>query len=286
MRQIVASEHRRVERRHPVKDRRPVLAQHAADRRRRRPLGHQHAGGADRQRKGQCIAEPIGEEQLCRREHDIPLVDAEHRDGIELRRLHQARMDMHGALRPSRRPRRVEPEAWLVRMGRRGVGRRRHLGKQPGERVILHVAAGNDQRRSRSWQRGQCRIHNRQQRRGDDDGAGAAVSRHEGKFRGRELRVDRDRHGPGLDRAEKGGRKVYSVMEAQKNALLRMNAEPAHEIGKPAHSFGELGIAVMPAVVDKSSLCATPGSEVSLDQVGCGIVSRRALTAHPPSSGP
>ena len=103
--QIVAGEHRIVEGRNPVKDCRSALAQHAADCRRRRPLRHQHAGGADRQWKGQRIAEPIGEEQLCRREHNIALVDAEHRDGIELGSLHQARMDVHGTLRPACRPR-------------------------------------------------------------------------------------------------------------------------------------------------------------------------------------
>ena len=193
-------------------------------------------------------------------------------------------MDMHGALRPACRSRRVEPEARFVRMGRRRVGCCRQLGEQRGERVILRVAAGDDQRRPRPRQRGQCSLHDRQQRRGDDDGAGAAVRRHEGEFGGSQLGVDRNRNGPGLDRAEKGCRKIDRVVQAKEDALLRMNSEPPHEIGKPVHPFGELGIAVSTAIVDKSRLCAAPGIEVSPDQVGRGIVSRRAFTAHPPSS--
>ncbi len=89
---------------------------------------------------------------------------------------------------------------------------------------------------------------------------------------------------PALIAPRKAVGKSIVVVQAKKDALLRMNAEPAHEIGKPAHSFSELGIAVMAAIVDKSRLCAAPGAEVALDQVGRGIVSRRAFTAHPLSS--
>ena len=68
-RQVGRCQHRGVERRHAVEDRRLVLAQDAATMRRRGPLGGQDRGGADRHREGQRIAEAIGEEQLGRREH-------------------------------------------------------------------------------------------------------------------------------------------------------------------------------------------------------------------------
>src|SRR6202030_667143 len=123
-------------------------------------------------------------------------------------------------------------------------------------------------------------------RRGDDDGASAAVGRHEGEFGGSQLRVDRNRNGPGLDRAEKGGREIDCVMKAKDDALLRMNAEPAYEIGKPAHPLGGLGIAVIAVIVDESGLRAAPASDVSPNQIGRGIVSRRVLTSHPHPPGP
>ena len=53
---------------------------------RRRPLGDQHGGGADRHRKRQRVAEAVGEEQLCRREDDVVLANAEHALAVESRR--------------------------------------------------------------------------------------------------------------------------------------------------------------------------------------------------------
>ena len=75
-------------------------------------------------------------------------------------------------------------------------------------------------------------------------------------------------------------------MKAEQDALLGVNAELAHEIGKPARAFGELGIAATPVIVDKGCLCAASGIEVSLDQVDRGVISDRAFATHPLSSRP
>ena len=118
LRQVGAREQRGEERRHAVEDRRLVLAQAREDGGGRRALGHQHRRRADRQRKRERVAEPVGEEELRRREHDVVLADAEDRLRVELGRLDQARVHVHRALGRAGRARRIEPEAHVV-AGRR-----------------------------------------------------------------------------------------------------------------------------------------------------------------------
>ena len=71
-------QHRGEQRRHAEEDGRVVFVHQREHRSRRRPLGIEHRGGADRHRERQRVAEAIGEEQLCRRQADIVLANAEH----------------------------------------------------------------------------------------------------------------------------------------------------------------------------------------------------------------
>ena len=254
-----------------------MLAQDAADRRRARPFRHQHTRRADRHRKGQPVAKPIGEEQFRRRERDVAFGDAEHRDGIELGGLHEARMDVNRTLRPAGRARGIEPEAGLVGMRRRGVEDGGRSSEQGGERAGSRLGAGDDRRGPRLGQLRQCRRHRGQYRRRHDNRASPAVGQHKGEFFRRQLGVDRDRHDPALDRPEKRGREVDRIMQAEQDPLLRMDPEPAYAIGEPACPLGKLGIAVMPVIVDKRRFRAAPGREVPLDQIGSGVVCRSAL---------
>ena len=82
---------------------------------------------------------------------------------------------------------------------------------------------------------------------------------------------------PGLDRPEKGGRKIDAVLQAEQDALFRVKAEPPRKIGEPANPPGELRIAVLPSIVDDRDLGPAPGSEVALDQVGGRVVGRFAV---------
>ncbi len=137
--------HRGVERRHAVEDRRAIRSETFRDGRWRWALGHQHGGCADRQRKRERVAEAIGEEQLRRREHDIVLPDAEDAAAVQLRGLDEAGVDMHRALRHAGRARRVEPEANVVRTGRRGVECIGPAREQRVEReMATGIAAGHD----------------------------------------------------------------------------------------------------------------------------------------------
>src|SRR6202049_4923188 len=86
----------------------------------RRTRGIEHRGGADRHRKRQRVAKAVGEEQLCRRQPDVVLANAEHLFGIGLRGRREAGMQMPHTLRHAGRTRRIQPERRLVGMGRGG----------------------------------------------------------------------------------------------------------------------------------------------------------------------
>ncbi len=188
-------------------------------------------------------------------------------------------MNVDRALRVAGRARRIEPEAGLVGTGGRRLGDCRRLCQQRGERVLARPGAGDDHLGARPRQLRQCRFHCRQQRLRDDDRPRPAVRQHERELAGGQLGVDRDRNDTGLDRAEEGGREVDRVVQAEKNALLRLNAESSHESGKTVHPFGKLRVAIPSVIVDECSLCAASGGEVALDQVGSGVVRRRGLHA-------
>ena len=168
-------------------------------------------------------------------------------------------------------------------MGRRGLGRRRRIGQQ-SRRASAVPAASPETISSGRGPGNPANAASMIGSTGSDTTTGRArlSASMKANSSGGQLSVDRNRHDPGLDRAEKRGREVDRVVQAEEDPLLGLNAEPAHEIGKPAHPFGKLGIAIMPAIVDKSCLCAPPGREVALDQIGGGVVRRRDL--HPPFS--
>jgi prevent-host-death family protein len=96
--------------------------------------------------------------------------------------------------------------------------------------------------------------------------------------------VDGYRYDTGLDRAEKSGRKVDRVVEAEEDTLLGMDSQSPHEIGKPAHPFGEFHVTAAAAIVDEGCFRAPPGGEIPLDEISSGIVCSRALAAHRPFS--
>ena len=149
---VLVREQGGVERRHAVEDGRPVAPhdlEHAFGRGAVRP---QHGGGADRQREGHGIAEPIGKEQLGGGMHDVVLADAEDALAEQLRGRHQVGMDVLDALGIAGRARGVEPEGDFVGHGVGGEGRRVGAGDEVLER--MHVAAAERRSCRRRRQRG------------------------------------------------------------------------------------------------------------------------------------
>ena len=277
-RQLRTREQRGEERRHAVEDRRLVLAQPREHRLRRRPLCHQHGRRADRQRKREAVAEPVGEEELRRGEDDVVLADPEDRFRVELRRLDQARLDVDGALRRAGRARRVEPETRVVARRVRGLERGAGRGHQLRERVMRTLRQPPD---TMTWRRcGQLpeeRRERRQERRRHDQRAGAAVAQHVVVVLRREQRVAGDRNDAGLDAAQERGRKIDRVEQAQEHALLGRETEMDERIGAAVHALRELAVGVRAAVVDVGGLVRAAGGEVALDQVVRRVVVARDL---------
>ena len=97
----------------------------------------------------------------------------------------------------------------------------------------------------------------RPQRVGDDDDARARVVEDEFVVSGRPERVDRNRHGADLDRAEEAVDHLRRIEHQQQDALFRTHAEPlakrrAHAIDLFVQLTGEMrrsphSIAVAPA---------------------------------------
>ena len=107
---VLVREQRGVERGHPVEDGDAVALERLEHAFRRRPVRPERGGGADREREGQGVAEPIGKEQLRGGMHDVVLGNAENALAEQFRGRHQVGMDVLDALGVAGRARGVEPE--------------------------------------------------------------------------------------------------------------------------------------------------------------------------------
>ncbi len=111
-----------------------------------------------------------------------------------------------------------------------------------------------------------------EQLRRDDEETRPAVAQHEIVVGGGQQGVDRNRHDPRLDCAEKGGREIDAVEQAVQDALLRQDAHRGDEIGEAVDALGEIGIAVGAAIVADGDLLRPAGVEVAADEIDGGVV--------------
>ena len=117
----VLAHQRAVERRDREEHRRAMLAQRGEDRLGARRAGHEHRGRAEPQREREAVAQPVGVEELGRREDDVVLAQAEHLAREGLARHLDVVVQVHDALGLARRARAVEPEGHVVAVRRRRV---------------------------------------------------------------------------------------------------------------------------------------------------------------------
>ena len=235
--------------------RRVVFVHQREHRRRRRPLGIQHGGGADRHRKGQRVAEAIGEKQFCRRQADVVLANAEHLLGIGLRRRREIGMQMPHALGHAGRARRIQPERRLVGMGRRGRERIALAREFVGEFLVaVRVLAGDDDVLEIRHPPDHV-LHHRQQRFGNEQHPRAAIRQHIGILVRGQQRIERHRHDAGADRAEKHGRKIDRVEHDHRHALFAADAEPAQHVGDAAALLLQVAIGELGDGVGEGELC-------------------------------
>ena len=114
---VQISQLRRVQRWHPEVERWPVLFDDVEGHLRRRTLPAQHRSCPGPQREGHGVAQPIGEEQLGRRETHIVFHDPQRGVGVVHAGGYDVPVLVHGPLGPPGGARRIQPEALRVSRG-------------------------------------------------------------------------------------------------------------------------------------------------------------------------
>ena len=181
-----------------------------------------------RERKGQRVAEAVGEEELGGREADVVFAQSEDRLAVELDGPIGVGVGMDGSLRPASRAGRIEPEGGVVGTGPGGPGEGRAAGEKGLELGLAEFErlgrARDDDLVDLVVGSGQRRLQHRFDRAADDRGLGARMLEHEGVVVGGEQGVDRNRDHAGEHRPQKGDRPVRAVEHEQHHALLALDA--------------------------------------------------------------
>ena len=259
-RQLGFGEQHRVKRRYTAEKRRAVLSEDRLHHRRRRPHGREHHGGADRERKRQRVAEPVGEEQFRRGEHHVVGGDAEHVAAVGVRGELEIAVAMDHAFRIAGGAGGVQPERRLVATGCRHRIRVGRIRQRAVKRATRRRSSADEHVEGR--RRLENALPRRHQRLGYDEQLRLAV-RNDVRivFRG-EQRVQRHRNGAGADCTEETDRKVDAVFEAQQHALPLDESTRPQQIGKPVGAPVDLGIRVRADVVDDRNACGASGREI------------------------
>ena len=148
-RHLLVCKQRSVERRHAVKDRRPMTAHDLEHSLRRRPLRQQHGRRADGHRERHGVAHAIGKEQLRRGENGVVFADADDALAHQPCRRHQRGVDVLDALGFAGRAGRIHPECDFVGQRRRHERRRGSVRDHVGEIVDIATGKSGHARRRR-----------------------------------------------------------------------------------------------------------------------------------------
>ena len=245
---------------HDVAD---AAAQAPEHRLRRRPLGHEQRGRADAERKGERVAEAIGEEKLGGGEADVALVQAQDRLAVKLGRPIGIGVRMHGPLGPAGRTGRIEPEGRIVGVGAGGPGQGRRAAEEILERDLVRLKrldwARDDDRVDLVIRLGERGFQRRLDRAADERGLGARMFQHIGEIVGGEQRVDRDRDGAREHRPQEGDRPVEAILHQDQRALLAPDASILQSCGETARAIVEFAIGQRAEIVDEGRLAGAPG---------------------------
>ena len=158
----------------------------------------QYRRGADPKRKGEIVAESIGEKQLRLGIEDIVLAYAQGLDAEALAGDRHVAMAVHRPFRRSGGAGRIEPETIVVGGGRRSVELRLALCEQCGKRLPFALGTKHAARRPRGGRNGGFDLTGIF-RRVDKRGRGGIVD-HERVAARPQQRVERNRYDAGFDR--------------------------------------------------------------------------------------
>jgi hypothetical protein len=115
-------------------------------------------------------------------------------------------------------------------------------------------------------------LHDRQQRFGDEQHPGAAIRQHIGVLIRRQQRVERHRHYPGADRAEKHRREIDGVEHDHGHPLFAADAETAQRVGDAAALLLQRAVGQFGNRVGEGELAATALVDIAVEQPAHGIV--------------
>ena len=206
---------------------------------------------------------------------DIVLAHADHGLAEQSRRIHQAGVDVLGALGGAGRARGIEPESGFVGMGVDGREFVRRLGQKVRKFKLLALGAGaDDHDMSKIRRLGQRRPQNRQKRRRNQQHGGARIREHVGVLVRCQQRVEADRHDSRADSPEKGHGPVDRVEHGERDALLPPYAEVFENVREFATVGRELAVANGTLGVDEGELVAPARGHIPIEQILARIVSR------------
>jgi hypothetical protein len=253
-----------------------VLVEQREHQRRRRPVGVEHRAGADGKRKGQRIAEAIGEEQFRCGEADVVLADAEHLLGVGVGGGLKTGMQMPHALRHAGRARRIEPERRLVGMGLHGLEAVALVLQFFRQKLVpMSILARHDDAIEIAHAPDDV-FHDRKQSFRDEQHARATIGEDVGVlFRGQQ-RVERHRHDASADRAQKHDREIGRVEHDHGDALFAAHAEPAQHVGGAAALLLQIPVAEFGRAVGIGDLVAASLLDIAVEQPRHRIVRRHA----------
>ena len=266
-----------IERRHAEIERRAVARDQRKARGRAGALAVEHRGGADPERKGHVVAEPIGEEQLGLGIEDVVLANAERLDAVALAADRHVAMAVHRAFRRAGGAGRIEPEAVVVGGGRHGGKARLALLEQFGQRARGTFGAQHAARLLLGG--GERALDLAGKFRRVDQRGGAGVIDHEGVARRAQQRVERHRHDAGLDRAPEQIEEGRAVLHHHQQALAALEAELHQRVGAAVDIGGELGVADRAVGGVDRDLGAAALAEMAVDERRGDVVIGREAQA-------
>ena len=102
--------------------------------------------------------------------------------------------------------------------------------------------------------------------------ADAAVSEIVSVLFCRQQRVERQRHDAGAQRSPKGDWKIHSVVEEEREPLLRLESEIDQRRGETAGTLLQVAVAERAFAIDEGDLFRKTASDRRIDEIGDSVV--------------
>ncbi len=251
----------------------------------------EHGRRPDGKRKIERVAESVGEEQFGHRVRAVGRREVQHVARVRLGTDEHVVLQMHRALGETGRPRAVQPEADVVRIGRGGC---QFCGG--GSLQIRESVHGDAVRHGRKVRVRRVRVRGhdevtqivelvddrqqaRQQRGADDHSASPRILQQVQVVAGLEKRCERHGHDACLDRTEEDRREIGRIEHHHREPLLEIEPEFEQRAPGAVHGLQHVRVAVHGVVGDVTNrdVVAAACVDVGVDERGGGVESARQV---------